>query len=338
MTTALPQPNAVVDAGYVPVVSLAGMDDPRQRNEIAREVGEALRRSGFYVVVDHDVPRALFDGVCQAALTFFHQPEAAKRALSPVAGDRAWRGWTSRFRASARLVGGDDVDLDEAWAMNAYDEALGWRVLRSLEPRLRAAFVHPNLFPAVPGFRRSVLAYFAAMEGQLLRLLALHAIDLDIPPDSFAALLAGGLTNLVVNYYAPVPRSSQSHGCLGPHTDLGVLTGLMHSGQRGLQVVDRAHPDRWVEMPDQPDGIVINAGDLLELISGGRYRSALHRVVCPVAQERLSVPVFVQPSPQAVIAPACPPPAGKPGSEPVRFAEYFAQRLGLMYDVEEGLG
>ena len=78
MTTVVPDTDSVVEDGYVPVVSLAGMEDPRHREEIARQLGGALRRSGFYVVVDHDVPRRLFDDLCTAALQFFHLPEAAK--------------------------------------------------------------------------------------------------------------------------------------------------------------------------------------------------------------------------------------------------------------------
>jgi isopenicillin N synthase-like dioxygenase len=50
-------------------------------------------------------------------------------------------------------------------------------------------------------------------------------------------------------------------------------------------------------VPTVPGGLVVNAGDLLVLVSGGRYRSALHRVVCAEKAERISVPVFVQPAP-----------------------------------------
>jgi isopenicillin N synthase-like dioxygenase len=333
VTTTLPATGAVVENGYVPVVSLAGVEDPKHRQEIARELGDALRRSGFYIVVDHDVPRTLFEDLYTAALEFFRQPLDAKIPLGPQPGDKTRRGWTSKYRAAAGLGVETDEDAAEAWAMNPYDEALGWRELDGLEPAYRAAFVHPNRFPSVPGFRRNVVPYFAAMETQILTLLALHAIDLQLPADYFSRLMRGGLTNLVVNYY-PQQREEPQPGqnCLGPHTDLGIMTGLMHSGQRGLQVVDRAHPDHWMAVPDQPGGIIVNAGDLLVLVSGGQYKSALHRVVCPSAEERISIPVFVQPAPQTTVAPAFPPPANAPGYEPVLFAQYFAHCLGLMYD------
>jgi isopenicillin N synthase-like dioxygenase len=331
VTITLPDTDAVVEDGYVPVVSLAGLDDPARRAEIASQLGAALRRSGFYIAVDHIVPQSVFDQLTAAALAFFHQPQAKKARYGPSPDDATRRGFTSGYRAASGIGVNTDEDAAQAWALNPYDEGLGWRHLSVLEPRYRAAFVHPNRIPDMPGFRAAALSYFAAMESQILTLLALHALDLGLPTDHFTRLCAGAMTNLVINHYPPQrkdPLPDQS--CLGPHTDLGIMTGLLHSGQRGLQVVDRENPTVWMPVPTVRGGLVVNAGDLMVLISGGRYRSALHRVVC-TEEERVSVPVFMQPGPQTVIGPALPPPPGAEGFEPVRFGDYFAQRIGMMY-------
>jgi isopenicillin N synthase-like dioxygenase len=332
VTVILPDTDAVAEDGYVPVVSLAGLDDAEGRTETARLLGDALRRSGFYIVTDHMVPTDVFDRLTAAALEFFHSPEEVKARYGPSNDDATRRGFTSRYRAAAGIGVDTDEDAAEAWAFNPYDEAVGWRDLSVLEPKHRTAFVHPNRIPDVPGFRAAALAYLAAMESQILTLLALHALDLGLPPDHFARLCAGGMTNLVINHYPPRrtdPLPDQS--CLGPHTDLGMMTGLLHSGQRGLQVVDRANPGEWVAVPTVPGGLVVNAGDLLVLVSGGRYRSALHRVVCAEREERVSIPVFLQPAPHTTVAPALAPPPGEPGYQPVLFADHFASRIGLMY-------
>jgi isopenicillin N synthase-like dioxygenase len=332
VTVILPDADAVAEDGYVPVISLAGLDDGYRRAETARLLGDALRRSGFYIVTDHAVPTDVFDRLTSAALEFFHRPEGDKDRYGPSAADATRRGFTSRYRAAAGIGVETDEDAAEAWAFNPYDEALGWRDFSVLEPRHRTAFVHPNRFPDVPGFRAGVLAYFAAMESQILTLLALHALDLGLPPDHFARLCSAAMTNLAINHYPPrraEPLPDES--CLGPHTDLGMMTGLLHSGQRGLQVVDRENPGEWVPVPTVPGGLVVNAGDLLVLVSGGRYRSALHRVVCAEKEERISIPVFVQPGPHTTVVPALEPPAGEPGYEPVLFADHFARRIGVMY-------
>ena len=243
MTITLPDTDAIDENGYVPVISLAGLDDPDRRAGVARRLGDALRRSGFYVAVDHLVPQPVFERLNRAALEFFHRPEEEKARWGPSLRDATRRGFTSRYRAASGIGVNTDEDAAEAWALNPYDEALGWRDLQALPPRYRAAFVHPNRIPDTPGFRESALAYFAAMESQIFTLLALHALDLGLAPDHFTRLCAGAMTNLVVNHYPPQrkdPLPDQS--CLGPHTDLGMMTGLLHSGQRGLQVVDRENP------------------------------------------------------------------------------------------------
>jgi isopenicillin N synthase-like dioxygenase len=330
VTITLPDTDSVDEHGYVPVISLAGLDEPGRRAAVAREVGDALRRSGFYVAVDHTVPLPVFDQLTTAAFEFFRRPEAEKAVFGPGEGDATRRGFTSKYRAASGIGVNTDEDAAEAWALNPYDEGLGWRDLDALGPTYRGAFVHPNRIPDTPGFRSAALTYFAAMESQLLTLLALHALDLGLAPDHFTRLCAGAMTNLVINHYPPQkaePLPDQS--CLGPHTDLGMMTGLLHSGQRGLQVVDRENPTAWIPVPSVPGGLVVNAGDLLVLVSGGRYRSALHRVVCG-PEERLSVPVFMQPAPQTVVGPALPPLPGVDGT-PVEFGAYFADRIGMMY-------
>jgi isopenicillin N synthase-like dioxygenase len=332
MTITLPDTDSVDENGYVPVISLAGLDDPGRRAEVAGQLGDALRRSGFYVAVDHFVPDGVFRRLNGAALEFFHRPEEEKARWGPSQQDATRRGFTSRYRAASGIGVNTDEDAAEAWALNPYDEALGWRDLQALPPRYRAAFVHPNRIPDTPGFREAALAYFAAMESQIFTLLALHALDLGLEPDHFTRLCAGAMTNLVVNHYpeqSKTPKPDQS--CLGPHTDLGMMTGLLHSGQRGLQVVDRENPTAWIPVPTVPGGLVVNAGDLLVLVSGGRYRSALHRVVCAEKAERISVPVFVQPAPQTVVGPALPPAPGTEPGRPVEFGDYFAKRIGMMY-------
>ena len=53
-------------------------------------------------------------------------------------------------------------------------------------------------------------------------------------------------------------------------------------------------------MPADAGTIVINAGDMLEMATGGYYRSTPHRVVNPPAAEsgrsRLSMPLFLHPA------------------------------------------
>ena len=61
---------------------------------------------------------------------------------------------------------------------------------------------------------------------------------------------------------------------------------------------------KWIDVPTIKDTFVINIGDLMELWTGGRWTSTLHRVVAkPNQSERKSLAFFHQPDWEAKIYP-----------------------------------
>ena len=70
-----------------------------------------------------------------------------------------------------------------------------------------------------------------------------------------------------------------------PHTDWGLLTVITWNGEPGLQFYNTTtHTWDDLTLPDgvsHTDMMIINGGDYLKLISKGRYRSPIHRVIHP---------------------------------------------------------
>ncbi|PIL33147.1 hypothetical protein GSI_04597 [Ganoderma sinense ZZ0214-1] len=68
------------------------------------------------------------------------------------------------------------------------------------------------------------------------------------------------------------------------HTDIDVLSMLWSQPVTALQVLS---PDgKWRYVKHIPNSIVVNAGDTLEMCSGGYYEAALYRVFRPPADQR----------------------------------------------------
>jgi isopenicillin N synthase-like dioxygenase len=84
------------------------------------------------------------------------------------------------------------------------------------------------------------------------------------------------------------------------HEDINLLTLLPAGTAPGLELLDRA--GNWVAVEADPSAIVVNAGDMLQLASGGTYRSTTHRVVNPAGAarqtSRYSAPLFLHPRPE----------------------------------------
>ncbi|XP_077226479.1 gibberellin 3-beta-dioxygenase 1-like [Tasmannia lanceolata] len=89
---------------------------------------------------------------------------------------------------------------------------------------------------------------------------------------------------LQLNSYPACPDPKRAMG-LAEHTDSPLLTILYQSNISGLQVLR----DGWVTVPPLPGALVVNVGDLLHVLSNGRFRSALHRAVVNHTHHRLSV-------------------------------------------------
>ncbi|KAL2892330.1 1-aminocyclopropane-1-carboxylate oxidase-like protein 12 [Bienertia sinuspersici] len=98
---------------------------------------------------------------------------------------------------------------------------------------------------------------------------------------------------MVGHYYPYCPEPNKTVG-IASHTDPGVLTVLLQDQVGGLQV---KHDGKWVNVKPVHGALVINVGDLLQMISNDKYISVEHRVYAnPQHEPRVSIAVFCNPS------------------------------------------
>lgn len=87
------------------------------------------------------------------------------------------------------------------------------------------------------------------------------------------------------------------------HEDINMITLLIAATSGGLQVKDLQ--GNWHDVPHQENSIIVNMGDMVQLMSGGKYKSTTHRVINPESStfDRISIPFFIHPHSTTVLAP-----------------------------------
>jgi isopenicillin N synthase-like dioxygenase len=258
--------------------------------ELAEAIDRACRRFGFFRVTGHGVPPSRLARLDGAARAFFAQPEEVKHRIAMRHGGPAWRGW---FPLGGELTDGRP-DLKEGLYF-------GQELVADHPAVVAGRPLHgPNLFPSEPGaLRPAVLDWITAMTGLGAALLRAMAVGLARDPGWFAATVTAEPTVLFRIFRYPPPPDTGQWG-VAEHTDYGLLTILAQDEHGGLEV---RGPDGWITVPADPHILVVNLGDMLERLTGGRYRSTPHRVRNTSGAERLSFPTFIDPSWDALCGP-----------------------------------
>lgn len=268
----------------VPVVEFGRVDA-----ETVAAVGDAIGRFGFVSLVGHGVDPALIERAYAAAAEVFALPAATLAPYERPAAARQ-RGYTP-FRRE-RAVGGVAPDLKAFWHVG--------RDLPAGHPHLVSGKMIGNVWPEeVPAFRGAMQALFDALEAVALRVLDALAVWLDSDPDHFRALVRDGNSVLRVIDYPEVAGAEPGAVRAAAHEDINLLTVLPAATRPGLQL--RTRDGRWLPIETPPDALVVDTGDMMQLLSGGRLPSVTHRVVNPEGCDggRLSMPFFLHPRPDA---------------------------------------
>ncbi|CAN5150269.1 isopenicillin N synthase family oxygenase [soil metagenome] len=273
----------VQEFSHIPILDVASLvaNEPGKA-QVAQQLGQACRESGFFYVVGHGVDADLQDRLRHESTRFFAQDVEAKMRLRMALGGRAWRGY---FRVGDELTSGKP-DQKEGLYFGAE--------LPADHPLAKAGTpLHgPNLFPAdQPGLRTAVMEYMDAMTHLGHRLMAGLALGLGLDETYFEKHVTGDPLTLFRIFSYPPPSDPTLWG-VGEHTDYGLLTILLQDDAGGLEVRSRSH---WVAAPPVPGSFVCNIGDMLDRMTRGVFRSTPHRVRNPVPRARLSFPFFFDP-------------------------------------------
>ncbi|KAL6850384.1 hypothetical protein ACP4OV_021011 [Aristida adscensionis] len=271
----------VIAGCTIPVVDLSRLLDPQSSEEELANLSSACQNCGFFQLINHGVPDEVLQEVKRGITEFFNLPLEAKKACAQQPGSVEGYGQSFVFTEAQKLD----------WADMIY--------LMVNPPESRDM----RFWPAQPpSFVGSVDGYAAETARVAACLLRFMAADMGVePPERLLEAFRGQPQSMRVTYYPPCREAGEVLG-LSPHTDATCLALLLHVNDvQGLQI--RRGDGRWLAVDPLENAFVVSVGDILEILSNGRYKSIEHRAVVHPDKERISATMFHQPCQDTTVGP-----------------------------------
>ncbi|KMT10354.1 hypothetical protein BVRB_5g121030 isoform B [Beta vulgaris subsp. vulgaris] len=270
-----PGENIVPTSKTVPVIDLGHIN----RKETIQNIIEASQEFGFFQVINHGVPRKVFDDTREAFKEFFALLMEEKASLYSLDLSRKCILYTS------------NVDYDK-------EEIHNWRdSLRLACSPLKDCI---QFWPEKPtGYRDVVGDYVMKVREVGSSILELICEGLGLESGHFVGEISQQQV-MAVHHYPPCPDPSLTLGTR-KHCDPGLITILLQGDIPGLQVLKDG---QWIGVEAIPDALVMNIGNQLQIVSNGKLRSVEHRVVTNKDVARYTAALFIEPPRDCIVEPA----------------------------------
>ncbi|XVF62908.1 hypothetical protein PTKIN_Ptkin09bG0046400 [Pterospermum kingtungense] len=249
----------------IPVIDLEGVkQNPATRKEIVDKVLNASKKWGFFQVINHGVPVSILEEMKDRVCRFFQLDVEVKKQFY------------TRDNVKS-VVHNCNFDLLTALSAN-------WR--DSIYCDMAPNPPKPEELPEP--FRDIVVEYSDQIMSLGYLLFELMSEALGLNPDHLLKMDCAKGLGVLSHYYPACPQPELTLGS-SKHTDGDFLTVLLQDHIGGLQVL---HENQWIDIPPTPGALVVNIGDLLQLISNDMFISSEHRVLANSIGPRVSVASF----------------------------------------------
>ncbi|KAF8388838.1 hypothetical protein HHK36_025518 [Tetracentron sinense] len=259
----------------VPVIDFNGLNSEK-RSETMANLHQACEKLGFFQIANHGIDDGLLVKVKQ--LVNLHYEECMKESFYKL---EIAKGLENQGATS-------NIDWESSFFI--------WhRPTSNID-----GFTH-----FTEDLRKTMEEYISQLIKLAEKLSELMCENLGLEEDylkkAFSGI-GGPSVGTKVAKYPQCPRPELVRG-LREHTDAGGIILLLQDDQvPGLEFFKDGE---WVKIPPSRNNtIFVNTGDQVEVLSNGRYRSALHRVMADKKGSRLSIATFYNPSGDAIISPA----------------------------------
>jgi isopenicillin N synthase-like dioxygenase len=277
----------------IPVVDISDLysSDQNKRLAVAGQMASAASSTGFLYIRGHRIPPVLINNLLSSTRRFFAQPYEHKM---------------QHYIGRSQNHSGYVPEGEEQFYSGKVDHKEAWDVGYELtDLSLQRPMLGPNQWPQDPQFRQHVSAYYDAALNLGRLLFRGFALGLGLPEQTFDSKVINPPSQLRLVHYPFNPDASDREG-IGAHTDYECFTLLLPTCD-GLEVLNGN--GQWIDAPVIPGCLVVNIGDMLEVLSNGRFIATSHRVR-KVKEERYSFPLFCSCDYDTVIEPLLEPAPG----------------------------
>ncbi|PIN16400.1 Iron/ascorbate family oxidoreductase [Handroanthus impetiginosus] len=234
------------------------------RGEIIDKVKDACEKWGFFQILNHGIPMILMNEVLEDVRKFHELDTEVKKKY-----------YSRDFKK--KVVYNSNFDLYKAPSANWRDTL--YLIMAPKPPR-------PEELPQV--CRESMMEYSKQVKELGIMLFELLSEGLGLNKNHLKEMDCAEGLFVTAHYYPFCPQPDLTLG-LSSHTDSGFLTLLLQDQIGGLQVL---HDNHWVDVPFSPGALIVNIGDLMELITNAKFKSVYHRVLASNIGPRISVAFF----------------------------------------------
>lgn len=255
----------------LPVINLLELDinGTTGRKKIADEISSALGTWGFFHIVNHGVPVRAMENLLESIKKFHELPRESKMEFYSRDHTRKVRYYSTGDLYQTKIAQWKDTlacEFEDAAAVDS----------QSLPSVCRDAILE-------------FVNYMVELRNVLSTLLS-EALGLE--SNKLGSMECLDISRLVGHYYPPCPEPELTQGIV-KHSDLYFLTILLQDSIGGLQVY---YENQWVDVPPIHGSLIINAGDMLQLVSNDKFISVEHRVKVAAIGPRISAACFLFPS------------------------------------------
>ncbi|KAI9732601.1 MAG: hypothetical protein M1834_003937 [Cirrosporium novae-zelandiae] len=291
----VPETKEDLDWAELVTLDLGLWDKPGGKQELAKKLEHAVHHVGFFYVKNFGLSQEEVDHQFALGREFYSLPLSEKLKFHSWAALESGNYNGYRPAGHRRLV--DDIyDNVEVYNIPKFD---------GFHERKQPKVLQDHI-DEIEAFQRKI------HEEVVLKLLRIFAVVLELPDEEQLVkdhfYNERGEDHLRYMFYGHrTPEENKKVGELySPgHTDLGTVTLLFRQPVAALQILNSDNEWKWVKPQDAT--ITINICDALSALTGGYFKSSVHRVHAPPPDQahidRLGVLYFARPNNNVILSP-----------------------------------